>query len=580
MFSFRKKKEVITDKYSIDNQNNNDDLYNIDKETKLEDFFNIEENDLNKPEQVQEIVNTPIQVPTMKVQESVISEEKEILLIYNSDDYQLKTFGIQFLIFDNQTQQVVVDKTITPDKVVIWKYRSAYALLDIYSSTSDITYELKNIKNIFTQTAANTYAVARVYPDINNEECYINCPLHPMPEQIYDIAMHNTTSKRILSQILIKKDISIYNNKNKITDINVPFEDIVKQNVELTSENITFINDLYDKQKSPNWFAPAIPPTRPSERVKQLQAQKKKATPKTPQVETVVTGESEIFDPSILKVIEGSSNPMADMEKIIGLDNIKHEIEKLKYTLEYREERRQRGIYDSSASSMHMCFYGSPGTGKTTIARIMTGLLYEMGYIKENKCVEINGLEFKGGYVGQTEIITKGILDYSKGGILFVDEAYALCSNLNDTYGQEAVNTFIKEMEDNRDNLIIIFAGYEKAMENFLEMNSGFRSRINRYFRFQDYSTEELMEILLKQLQKKHLKIDVDALEKCMKFFKKAQQYNDFGNGRFVVNFIEKIEETHIMNVSYETNTERIDTIKLVDIDDKTCDNLIIALKK
>lgn len=579
MFNFGKKKEINNDIYSIDNKNNNDDLFDIDKEKKLEDFFNIEENVQNE-EEVEKKSEEQI-VNTIKVQEStIISKENDILLIYNSDDYQLKTFAIQFLIFNNETQQVVVDKTITPDKVILWKYRNAYALLDIYSSTSDIIYELKNIKSIFEQMASNTYAIARVYPNINDEECYINCPLHPMPEQMYDTAMHNTSSKRILSQILIKKDISIYNKKNKITDINVPFEDIVKQNVELSTENITFINDLYDKQKSPNWFTPIAPPTSPSERIKQMQAQKKKNQPKTPQVETVTTGESEIFDPSILKVIEGSSNPMADMEKIIGLDNIKHEIEKLKYTLEYREERRQRGIYDSSASSMHMCFYGSPGTGKTTIARIMTGLLYEMGYIKENKCVEINGLEFKGGYVGQTEIITKGILDYSKGGILFVDEAYALCSNLNDTYGQEAVNTFIKEMEDNRDNLIIIFAGYEKAMENFLEMNSGFRSRINRYFRFQDYSTEELMEILLKQLQKKHLKIDVDALEKCMKFFKKAQQYNDFGNGRFVVNFIEKIEETHIMNVAHETNIERVDTIKLIDIDDKTCENLIIALKK
>lgn len=495
-------------------------------------------------------------------------------IIYNTENYKQYHFGLQFIIFDAVNNEIVVDKFISPDKVIIWKFANLYGLVDIYSATSDVADEIQEIINQFRQIPdSNCVAQIRLYPEIENNRCYLKTKV-PLSSQVVSCVTTNTRSKKILSQALIDSDMDIFYEGKLIEHINVPFEEIVSTNVEINKEEEEFIEKTIKAEKQDDWFI---------EKPKKKKENKLKIKPKeTKQQEnkaTVQTSSDEIFDPSILKVIKGSSNPMEDMNSIIGLDNVKHEIEKLKYTLEYKKERLSRGIKDESSSSMHMCFYGSPGTGKTTVARIMTGLLYEMGYIKENKCIEINGLEFKGGYVGQTEIITKSILDYSKGGILFVDEAYALCSNSNDTYGQEAVNTFIKEMEDNRDSLTIIFAGYEEAMETFLNMNTGFRSRINRYFKFEDYNTIQLTEIFIRLIREKHLKIDEKALQKCVSMFKKAQQYNDFGNGRFVNNLLEKIEEEHIMNVIGCTDNDIMDTITQKDVSDELCDNLIKSLK-
>lgn len=500
-----------------------------------------------------------------------IKKTEPVTLIYNTEDYQTKTFGIKIIAFNEEKE--IINKLISPDKIIIWKYANEYGLVDIYSATIDIPNDIQEIMDILRRNYYNDIFVNLLfYPDINDTECYIKLYV-PDTRKIESSVTNLTSSRRILSQIAISSEIDIYCDGEWVKNINSCFEDIIQNTIELTEEEISLINNLYNKQLDPNWFK--------VEPVQEIKRKKEPIFEKKPEKQTTTqTSEDEIFDPSVLKVIEGSKDPQSDMEKIIGLNNVKHEIEKLKYTLEYKEERKKRGIIDQSATSMHMCFYGSPGTGKTTVARIMTGLLYRMGYIKKNQCVEINGLEFKGGYVGQTEIKTKAILDYSYGGILFVDEAYALCGNDGDAYGKEAVNTFIKEMEDNRDNLIIIFAGYEDAMENFLNTNPGFRSRINKYFKFEDYTTNELTEIFIKQLKRKHLKIDKDALEKCVSIIKGAQSYNDFGNGRFITNLIEKIEEDHILNVASCNNFERLDTLKLEDINDKTIENLLNSLKK
>ena len=209
---------------------------------------------------------------------------------------------------------------------------------------------------------------------------------------------------------------------------------------------------------------------------------------------------------------------------------------------------------------------GNPGTGRPTIARIMTGILYNMRYIKENKCIEVNGLDLKGGYVGQSAIITKQIIDMAKGGILFIDEAYALCESRDNSYGKEAVSVLLKEMEDNRDDLIVIFAGYEDDLDKFLNVNPGFRSRVYKYFDFVDYSTLELTQILVSMLKKIHLKINQEALLDCAELFIEAKKHPNFSNGRFVRNLVEQMEEFHILNITDYNDLERMDTVILEDI--------------
>ena len=246
-----------------------------------------------------------------------------------------------------------------------------------------------------------------------------------------------------------------------------------------------------------------------------------------------------------------------------------------KYSETYLQKQKNRGIFNDEQRNMHMCFLGSPGTGKTTVARIVTGILYNLGYIKSNKCIEVNGQNLKGGYVGQTSAITKAVLRNAKNKLLFIDEAYSLYDDYSKGYGKDAVAVILKEMEDNRNDLIIIFAGYKNEMNNFLEMNSGLKSRINRFIDFDNYSPCEMLEILMLMLKKKSLYISKEALYKCLQAIKVASINPNFSNARFARNLIEKIEDEHIYNTHGIKDTTRKDTIELEDIPDEIIDELI-----
>ncbi len=276
--------------------------------------------------------------------------------------------------------------------------------------------------------------------------------------------------------------------------------------------------------------------------------------------------EQKIFNMNALKIVNGSANPEKELDNLIGLENVKREIKKLKAKLEYQKKREARGIKDNTVTNLHMCFLGSPGTGKTTVARIMTGLLYNLGYLKENKCIEIGANELKGGYVGQTAIKTKAIMRNAKNKILFIDEAYSLFDKSGSGYGKEAIDVIIKEMEDNKNDLIVIFAGYHDEMEKFLKMNDGLKSRINRYIDFENYTTVEMGKIFTSFLRKKKLYINQDALEKSLLLFKNAGLKDRFSNGRFARNLLEKVEEEHAYNVRNSTDSQRRDTITTEDI--------------
>ena len=285
--------------------------------------------------------------------------------------------------------------------------------------------------------------------------------------------------------------------------------------------------------------------------------------------------EKQIFDPEMLTVSAGITNSEEALNNLIGLENVKSEIKKLKYKLKYRKRQNNRGIRVDDASSMHMCFTGAPGTGKTTVARIITGILYDMGYIKENRCIEVNGQNLKGGYQGQTAIITKLVMKSAKNKVLFIDEAYALFDGYGNGYGKEAVAVILKHMEDERDNTVVIFAGYKNDMEEFLTMNDGLKSRINRYIHFKNYSTEELSKIMVLSLKKKKLYITDKALGKCVLAFKKAASTERFSNARFVRNLIEKIEYEHAYNTHSTKDIRRQDTIEAEDVPDEVIKELL-----
>lgn len=360
---------------------------------------------------------------------------------------------------------------------------------------------------------------------------------------------------------------------------------------EITDKERDFITETVRKQEEPSYFP--SPKEFKEVQKKNKENEKKKSSglfgfkkkETENKKEAIQVGENEFINPKSLKIKKGSKNPKKDLENIIGLENIKEDISDMQKYLQFKKNRNERGIYTGDeAGTLHMCFMGNPGTGKTTVARIMTGILYNMGYIKENQCIEINGLDLVGGYVGQTGIITKKVVDMARGGILFIDEAYSLCGS---DYGKEAISVLLKEMEDNRNDLVVIFAGYEDDINKFLNTNSGFRSRINKYFNFLDYSVLELSEIFIEFLRKMHLKIDEDALEKCIKLFHQAKNRPNFSNGRFVRNLAEQIEETHILNIADNFDLskpvplvyfKRLDTVTNEDIPEELLEKVMMGI--
>jgi len=201
------------------------------------------------------------------------------------------------------------------------------------------------------------------------------------------------------------------------------------------------------------------------------------------------------------KTHAGSIDPEGDLNKLIGLENIKQELLDIIAEFEFDKKRAERGIQTNNQRGSHMVFLGAPGTGKTTVARIMTGILYKYGYIKENKLVDISATELTGQYMGWTTEKTKKYIAAARGGVLFLDEVYALRGQGSD-YSSEATSVLVKEMEDNRDNFVVIVAGYKKPTLNWLASNEGLRSRFTKTFTFEDYTPEECAQIFVQEAKK------------------------------------------------------------------------------
>ena len=230
---------------------------------------------------------------------------------------------------------------------------------------------------------------------------------------------------------------------------------------------------------------------------------------------------------------------MAELNALVGLKEVKKEVSSLINLLQVSKVRKERGLKVMPVS-MHLVFTGNPGTGKTTVARMLAGIYRELGILSKGQLVEVDRSEMVAGYVGQTAIKTQDVIDQAKGGILFIDEAYTLIKEGND-FGQEAVDTLLKEMEDNRDNLVVIVAGYTELMENFLNSNPGLRSRFNKFIHFDDYTPEELLKIFISMCGKSGYTLGKSVRKQIKEDFirMKEKDGDRFANGRSVRNYFE-----------------------------------------
>ena len=256
-----------------------------------------------------------------------------------------------------------------------------------------------------------------------------------------------------------------------------------------------------------------------------------------------------------------------ELDQIVGLETIKAYIRSLQNHIRMQEIRKAQGMKTSEISK-HMIFTGNPGTGKTTIARLISRYMKAIGALSQGQLVEVTRADLVAQYVGQTAPLTMSVIKSALGGILFIDEAYSLYRGKDDSFGLECIDTIVKAMEDNRDNLIVILAGYSKEMKTFLESNSGLKSRFPNTIHFPDYTGEELRKIAEIQAKSKGYTIEAEALPKLEEYFDKVQSINaaEAGNGRLARNVIEDAILKQSGRVVNDPEA-KIDELKLEDFD-------------
>jgi len=258
---------------------------------------------------------------------------------------------------------------------------------------------------------------------------------------------------------------------------------------------------------------------------------------------------------------------LAELDRLVGLANVKAEVRRLSSLLQVQQLRAQRGL-PVIETSHHLVFTGNPGTGKTTVARLLSQIYHAVGVVSKGHLVETDRGKLVAGFVGQTALKTQAALDSALGGMLLIDEAYALARGGENDFGLEAIDTLVKFMEDHRDDIAIVAAGYPAEMADLIDTNPGLKSRFTRTVNFPDYTDDELAHIFLGLGEKHHYHLSDDALLRVRHFIAAEPRTRGFGNARFVRNLFETAVAHQAMRVAplADPSDEQLTTLTADDI--------------
>jgi len=262
---------------------------------------------------------------------------------------------------------------------------------------------------------------------------------------------------------------------------------------------------------------------------------------------------------------ESLDEVMRELDQLIGLSKVKYLVKEIQAFAQIQKKRQEAKLL-AKPQVLHMIFKGNPGTGKTTVARLLGKMFKHMGILQKGHTVEVERADLVGEYIGHTAQKTREQIKKAYGGILFIDEAYSLARGGEKDFGKEAIDTLVKAMEDYKDNLIVILAGYKDEMEWFLQTNPGLRSRFPIQIEFNDYSVDELMEIAKMMVEKRQYKFSPEALitfERLLQNSKSDRNYDKLGNARLVRNMIEKALRRQALRLVNQKRISREDLLQI-----------------